>query len=69
MRGKEPTPMTENELPFMTHWIGEPPGLFGNTLALWEQRLNELRSLTDSIVTRGAIEDAEQTIAMKKAER
>ncbi len=59
---------TKQELPLMTHWLPEPPGIFGDTLSLWEQRLIELRSLPNSVNTQAAIENAKQMIAMKKAE-
>jgi hypothetical protein len=62
-----PEEIATANVPFMTHWLGEPPGAFSATLETWEQYLTELRSLPDSTVTRGAIEPAEATIAMKRA--
>ena len=35
-------------VPFMTHWLREPPGAFCDTLETWEQYLTELRSLPNS---------------------
>jgi len=62
-----PEEIATADVPFMTHWLVEPPGAFTDTLETWERYLTELRSLPNSTVTRGAIESAEATIAMKKA--
>src|SRR5436190_16116856 len=64
-----PEEISRANVPFMTHLLREPPGMFGDTLKTWERYLTELRSLPDSIVTRGAIESAEQMVAMKRAEK
>lgn len=61
-----PQEIATANVPLMTHWIREPPGAFSATLE-WELYLTELRSLPDSLVTRGAIESAEQMVAMKRA--
>jgi hypothetical protein len=38
---------------------------FSDTFETWERYLTQLRSLRDSIVTRGAIKSAEEMVAMK----
>ncbi|NOJ43039.1 hypothetical protein [Bradyrhizobium australiense] len=63
----EPNEIATANVPFMTHWIREPPGVF-SVLEAWEQYLTELLSLPDSIVTRAAIKSAEEKIAAKRAE-
>lgn len=64
LKKEELAPMPSN-LPSLVALIDEP-GIFGDTLAEWEEFLTEMEQLRDSIQKRETVNRAKQVIAMKK---
>jgi hypothetical protein len=64
---KEELEATPSNLPLFAGLIDEP-GMFGSTLAVWEQFLTEMEELPDSVQKRQTVNRAKQVIAMKKRE-